>query len=209
MPPVLPNERNSTPRYGRGLLRCGISILPMTAVGHERRFRDLRGKSANPPRLAVKADIPDRRFVPEPFGRCLHRQVGRFLAFEDAIGIGCRAPKIIGRVIPVGQQAAEFSEETIPIDSREPVASRQRYDLRAMHVQERIRHHDQAAIGLACLYGQGRSRSSFLSPTAVTIPHWQMQGSALALVRRQCTRPQLMLWTAPPPAHECRRCGRC
>ncbi len=22
-------------------------------------------------------------------------------------------------------------------------------------------------------------------------------------------RPLLMLWTAPPPAHECRRCGRC
>src|SRR5262249_23216765 len=33
VPPVLPNERNSTPWYGRGLLRCGISIWPMTAQG--------------------------------------------------------------------------------------------------------------------------------------------------------------------------------
>jgi hypothetical protein len=33
----------------------------MTASGHERRFRDLRGTSAYPPRLAVKADIPDRQ----------------------------------------------------------------------------------------------------------------------------------------------------
>ena len=39
MPPVLPNERNSTPRYGRGLLRCGISIRPMTAVGHSLQIR--------------------------------------------------------------------------------------------------------------------------------------------------------------------------
>jgi hypothetical protein len=28
---------------------------------HERRFRGLRGTSAYPPRLAVKADIPDRQ----------------------------------------------------------------------------------------------------------------------------------------------------
>ena len=33
----------------------------MAAVGHERRFRYLRGTSAYPPRLAVKADIPDRQ----------------------------------------------------------------------------------------------------------------------------------------------------
>jgi hypothetical protein len=29
-PPVLPNEGNSTSRYGRGLLRCGISVRPMS-----------------------------------------------------------------------------------------------------------------------------------------------------------------------------------
>ena len=33
----------------------------MSALGHERRFRYLRGTSAYPPRLAVKADIPDRQ----------------------------------------------------------------------------------------------------------------------------------------------------
>jgi hypothetical protein len=33
----------------------------MTAWGHEPRFRYLRGTSAYPPRLAVKADIPDRQ----------------------------------------------------------------------------------------------------------------------------------------------------
>jgi len=33
MPPVLPTERNSTPWYGRGLLRRGISMWPMTGPG--------------------------------------------------------------------------------------------------------------------------------------------------------------------------------
>jgi len=33
----------------------------MSDVRHERRFRDFRGTSAYPPRLAVKADIPDRQ----------------------------------------------------------------------------------------------------------------------------------------------------
>jgi hypothetical protein len=33
----------------------------MSDLRHERRFRDFRGTSAYPPRLAVKADIPDRQ----------------------------------------------------------------------------------------------------------------------------------------------------
>ena len=33
----------------------------MSQLGHERRFRYLRGTSAYPPELAVKADIPDRQ----------------------------------------------------------------------------------------------------------------------------------------------------
>ena len=33
----------------------------MSGWGHERRFRDVPGTSASPPRPAVKADIPDRQ----------------------------------------------------------------------------------------------------------------------------------------------------
>ena len=33
----------------------------MSDVRHERHFGDFRGTSAYPPRLAVKADIPDRQ----------------------------------------------------------------------------------------------------------------------------------------------------
>ena len=64
--------------------------------------------------------------------RGLDRKLARLRALEDAIGIGRRAPKIIEQVISVGQQAADFSEETERIDGRETVASRQRCDLHAM-----------------------------------------------------------------------------
>ena len=43
------------------LLRCEGLEPPVSHLGHERRFRYLRGTSAYPPRLAVKADIPDRQ----------------------------------------------------------------------------------------------------------------------------------------------------
>ena len=43
------------------LLRCESLEPPMSQMGHERRFRYLRGTSAYPPRLAVKADISDRQ----------------------------------------------------------------------------------------------------------------------------------------------------
>src|SRR6478672_1882609 len=69
----------------------------------------------------------------------------------DWVGIGRRAPKIFDLVISVGQQAAEFGEETVRIDGRETVACRQRRDLRTMEVHEAIRHRDQASIRLARL----------------------------------------------------------
>ena len=59
-------------------------------------------------------------------------KLGRLRSFEDAIGIGRRAPKIIDQVTSVRQQAAEFSEDTGRINGRETVALRQRGDLRAM-----------------------------------------------------------------------------
>src|SRR6266487_1233978 len=76
--------------------------------------------------------------------RRLHRKVGRLRTLEDEIDIASRAPKIIGQVNSVGQEAAEFSEETVRIDGRKMVASRQRCDLYAMSISEAIRHHDKA-----------------------------------------------------------------
>ena len=75
--------------------------------------------------------------------RGLDGKLARLRALEDAIDIGRRAPKIIDLVISVGQQAADFSEQTVRIDGREAVARRQRCDLHAMGVHEGIRHHDR------------------------------------------------------------------
>jgi hypothetical protein len=43
------NRKDSTPRYGRRLLRCGISTRPITAVGHERPKDDLCVESVRLP----------------------------------------------------------------------------------------------------------------------------------------------------------------
>jgi hypothetical protein len=58
--------------------------------------------------------------------RGLDGSLARLRALEDAIGIGRCAPVIIERVVSVGQQAAEFSEDTEgdrrPGDGSEPPA---------------------------------------------------------------------------------------
>src|ERR1700730_15094382 len=83
----------------------------------------------------------------------LDGKIARLLTLEDAIGIDRRAPKIIGHVNSVGQQAAEFSEEAVRINGRAAVGTSQRYDLYAMGIREAIRHRDKATIRLACLRG--------------------------------------------------------
>jgi hypothetical protein len=64
----------------------------------------------------------DRQHI---LGWCFHWQVDRPLASKDAINIGCRSPKIIGEVNSVGYQPTERSEETVRIDGRNTIASRQ------------------------------------------------------------------------------------
>src|SRR5215207_2969266 len=88
--------------------------------------------------------------------RRLDREIDRLCAVEDAIGIHRDAPIIVENVIRVGHQAADFSEDTIWINGREKIASRQRCDLHAMGVHEGIRHHDKAAIRRTslCCYGR-------------------------------------------------------
>jgi len=78
----------------------------------------------------------DRQFV---LDWNLNGKLARLRALQNLIHIRRRAPKIIALVISVGQQAAEFSEETARIDGRETVVSRQRCDLRAMDVHEGLR----------------------------------------------------------------------
>ena len=49
-------------------------------------------------------------------GRRLHRQVGRFLSFKDAIDIAGRAAVLADQIGPVGDQAAGGDEGAIGID---------------------------------------------------------------------------------------------
>jgi hypothetical protein len=50
--------------------------------------------------------------------RKLYGKLARLRAIQNFIHIRRRAPKIIALVIPVGQQAAEFSEKTARIDGQ-------------------------------------------------------------------------------------------
>ena len=60
----------------------------------------------------------DRQFI---LGRRLHWQVGRLLAFEDAVDVAGRSPKYIERIRPVGDEAATGDEEAERVDRRQPV----------------------------------------------------------------------------------------
>src|ERR1700745_2999835 len=94
-------------------------------------------------RLITSSNLTDGKFA-------------RVLALRKTIGIGRAAPIIIELVNSVGQQAAEFSEDSARIDGREAVASCQRCDLCTMDGREGIRHHDPAAIRRAGLCGNDR-----------------------------------------------------
>lgn len=55
----------------------------------------------------------DDQFV---FGRCLHRQVSRFLPLKDAIDIASRAPVLVDPITPIGDQAAVVDELALEVD---------------------------------------------------------------------------------------------
>ena len=63
-------------------------------------------------------------------GRRLHRQVGRLLAFEDAIDIAGRAPVLVDEIRSIGDQATGGDEEALVVDRGQLVAGRQLDDQR-------------------------------------------------------------------------------
>src|SRR5258708_6967083 len=60
----------------------------------------------------------DRQLI---LGRRLHRKVGSLLALEDAIDVACRAPILIDRIRPVGDQATAGREVAIGVDRGQSV----------------------------------------------------------------------------------------
>jgi hypothetical protein len=89
-------------------------------------------------------------------GRKLHREIARLRAAQNAIDIGGRATKVIYLVNSVGEQAAVSGKVRHGIDRRYVVSGRRRYDRRAMHDHEYIRHDDKAASRLAPKGHDGR-----------------------------------------------------
>ena len=61
-------------------------------------------------------------------GRGLHRQVGRFLAVQDAVDVGGRASVQVDQVGPIRHEATGLDEEAIGVDRRQPMPGRERDD---------------------------------------------------------------------------------
>src|SRR6516164_4714891 len=83
------------------------------------------------------------------FCRKLYREIARLLAAQNAIDIGGGATPRVYRVGSVGEQTTVSGKDRCPIDRRYFAPGRRRYDRRAMHGRECIRHDDKAASRLA------------------------------------------------------------
>ena len=129
---------------------AGLVRLEAAAAGS--LFNDLVDKLLKLLRH-VEAQCLGRRHVEDKlvFGRSLHRQVGRFLAFENAVGVRCCGPELVAHLASVGQKTAFFGEKAPWIDGGHLIMGRQRDQLCAVNIHKSIRHHDQAAVWLACL----------------------------------------------------------
>src|SRR5215813_11645376 len=92
----------------------------------------------------------DHKFI---LGRCLHREVARLFALENAIYIPRRPPKQIDQIDPVRHQAAFGDHEPVWRDGRQFVLGNQRDDSLAMNDVEAVGHYDEAASGLASQRG--------------------------------------------------------
>ena len=60
--------------------------------------------------------------------RRLYRQVGRFLALEDAINVAGREPVLVGDIRPVGRQTAASDVKGEWVDCGQSVSGRERND---------------------------------------------------------------------------------
>src|SRR5262249_10511486 len=102
----------------------------------------------------------DHKFI---LGRRLHRQVGRFLALEDAIDVASGIPVLVDESRPIGYQTASDDEVACEVDRGQFVSGCQRDDQIAMNPGQSASCYDQAAI-----WGTRESRDSALDLASVT-----------------------------------------
>src|SRR5206468_99578 len=79
-------------------------------------------------------------------GRRLHRQVGRLLAFEDAIDVSGRAPELVEKIGAIADQTADGAVKASIVDGGHSVSGRKRDDQLAMGSRRWASRHDQAAV---------------------------------------------------------------
>src|SRR5436309_3947935 len=83
------------------------------------------------------------------FGWRLHREVGRFLALEDAIDIGCCLPVGLEHLNSIRRQAAACDEVAERIDRRQAVLGGERDDRLTIRCGEEVWQDEERAIGCA------------------------------------------------------------
>src|SRR5262249_33816987 len=78
-------------------------------------------------------------------GRRLHRQIGRFLAFENAVDVNSRAAELVDEIRPVRNQAALGGEVPGIVDPWQSVTSRQSNDRLPVYCRRGASRYDYAA----------------------------------------------------------------
>jgi hypothetical protein len=88
-----------------------------------------------------EAEHPGSRGVDHQLilGRCLHQQVGRLRALEDAIHITGCTPVLFDKICAVGDQPASVDEGTLGVHRRQLVPGRKGDDQFAMNKRRRAR----------------------------------------------------------------------
>ena len=114
------------------------------------------GGTSRPSALAVLRLIDELEFH-----RLLHRQVGRFLALEKAAGIVADQAERVAETGSVAHQAAGGGEIAPFINRGKRVARRQRHELIASALQERIELLQQRTPSLVRDGGEGRLDIAF------------------------------------------------